>query len=103
MRTEVAMKYHPFSGYLALFTTAIALTIIAPLAADEPAPVVREISDTSLFKLEAGGPEACPSCECTRSACCCGRFVDWKTVPDSIRPMARPGNFPIPRTGCGYY
>ena len=29
--------------------------------------------------------------------------MNWSTVPESIRPMPRPGNFPIPRKGCGYY
>jgi len=35
--------------------------------------------------------------------CCNGELVDWTKVPGSIYPMARPGNFPIPPTGNGYY
>lgn len=46
---------------------------------------------------------SCPTCKCKRGACCCGHYVDWTTVPESIRPMPRPGNFPIRPTGPGYY
>ena len=42
-------------------------------------------------------------CDCSRKTCCHQRLIDWKTVPGSIRPMNRPGNFSIPPTGCGYY
>ena len=46
-----------------------------------------------------------PSAKCggSRSTCCCGHCIDWKTVPGSIRPLHRPGNFTVPPTGCGYY
>ena len=44
-----------------------------------------------------------PPSDCSRETCCCGRCVDWKTVPGSIRPLHRPGNFTVPPTGCGYY
>lgn len=39
----------------------------------------------------------------SRKTCCHHRLIDWQTVPGSMRPMPRPGNFPIPPTGCGYY
>jgi len=39
------------------------------------------------------------------AACCdgCTGCLDWSKIPQSIRPMPRPGNFPIPRGGCGFY
>lgn len=52
---------------------------------------------------------ACPVCDsgcltdCGCGTCCWGHWVDWSVVPESIRPMPRPGNFPFPRQGCGYY
>ncbi len=51
----------------------------------------------------AGEGESSANCDGSRSTCCHGNCIDWKTVPGSIRPLPRPGNFPIPPTGCGYY
>ncbi len=91
------------------FALATVLTFVsgACLLAEEIEPVsvvVTEAASQNLngeFDASAGG--CCAVCECSRTACCCGRYVDWKTVPGSIRPLPRPGNFPIPPTGCGYY
>jgi hypothetical protein len=47
--------------------------------------------------------ENCAKCYCSRSTCCHGQCIDWKTVPGSIRKMHRPGHFPIRPTDCGYY
>lgn len=50
-----------------------------------------------------GAAKAGDKCQCKRTSCCCGTLVDWSKVPLGIRPMPRPGNFPTPPTGCGYY
>jgi hypothetical protein len=47
--------------------------------------------------------ESCKSAACSTVTCCHGHLVDWSKIPAGIRPMPRPGNFPIPPTGCGYY
>jgi hypothetical protein len=51
----------------------------------------------------------CPKCGKPASGkeplktCCCGRLVDWSKIPLTIRPMPRPGDFPIPPAGPGYF
>lgn len=65
-----------------------------------------EVSETLTSvhsELETLGGDACPKCDCTRSACCCGHYVDWTKVPGSIRPLPRPGNCAFLRTGPGYH
>ncbi|GIW91974.1 MAG: hypothetical protein KatS3mg110_0015 [Pirellulaceae bacterium] len=37
------------------------------------------------------------------TACCAGHLVDWSEVPKNLYPMPRPGNFPVPPQGPGYY
>ncbi len=77
----------------------------------EPAtPLVSEYSAESRGgELVTDVGPTCPNCnchcncKCKRTACCCGRCVDWSTVPGSIQPLPRMGNFAVPRTGPGYY
>ena len=45
----------------------------------------------------------CEKCDKSRKTCCCGDCVDWAKTPGSYRIFPRPGNFPVPPTGCGYY
>ena len=53
--------------------------------------------------MEVAAENRSSRCNCSRGTCCHQCRIDWKTLPGSIRPMNRPGNFPIPPTGCGYY
>jgi hypothetical protein len=53
---------------------------------------------------------ACPHCQGAVEApsggcqtCCHGRRIDWSKYPATIDPMPRPGNFPLPPSGNGYY
>ena len=89
---------------LVLFA-AIGLCQAAFVAGQEM--VITEVvvgKDESVDRL-AAAPDVKPSAKCdgSRSTCCCGRCIDWKTVPGSIRPLHRPGDFIVPPTGCGYY
>ena len=54
-------------------------------------------------KTGSPGAKASPKCQCQRTSCCCGHVVDWSKVPQSIRPMPRPGDFPVRPSGLGYY
>jgi hypothetical protein len=51
----------------------------------------------------------CPDCQCGKGdtgykTCCHGMLIDWSKYPETIRPMPRPGIFPIaPMQGRGYY
>lgn len=63
---------------------------------------VSESLEAELLATDFGG-DAGKKCDCGRTSCCCGDYVDWTKTPQSIRPMARPGDFPVPPTGCGYY
>ncbi len=63
------------------------------LASGRPVTEVSAVSEAELFA----------ACDCPRSTNCRGRCVDWSSVPGSIRPLHRPGNFPVPPTGPGYY
>ena len=71
-----------------------------------------EASQAEVLLASASFGEACqthdcrpPACTCKQSCttCCCGCCVDWSNVPFAIRPMPRPGNFPVPPSGPGYY
>jgi Alginate export len=51
-------------------------------------------------------PADCPPTNPERrcETCCHGRLIDWSKYPATIRPMPRPGDFPIPPPpGPGYY
>ncbi len=75
-------------------------------------PSVESAPPTSSAELSIGSAE-CPVCGGQPAAaaakkpglktCCCGHLVDWSKVPVEIRPMARPGNFPVPPGGPGYF
>jgi hypothetical protein len=67
-------------------------TPAAAIGQDEPA-------DT----MDVAAEQKSAKCNCARRTCCHGCCIDWKSVPGSIRPLHRPGDFPIPPTGCGYY
>ena len=81
-------------------------TLLWPLAEapgqdwETPAPIVLE--DKPSGSVDAFAEKKSAKCDCSRRTCC-HQCIDWKTLPGSIRPMNRPGNFPIPPTGSGYY
>jgi hypothetical protein len=60
-------------------------------------------SQTPVANPDGQPQQDCPTCNCNASGCSCLKPVDWKKTPGSIRPLPPPGNFPIPRKGCGYY
>ncbi|MGB7342665.1 MAG: alginate export family protein [Pirellulaceae bacterium] len=62
-----------------------------------------QASGTQASPCEACQAATCPKCSKSRKTCCCGHCVDWEKTPGSYRIFPRPGNFPIPPTGCGYY
>jgi hypothetical protein len=101
------MNYCAFTSARFACATIIACCSVTFVWAEEIEPVGIPVSAataeslTTDFDALGGGPSL--ACECARSACCCGHYVDWTAIPQTIRPMPRPGNFPIPRTGCGYY
>lgn len=52
----------------------------------------------------------CPACGAAQKkpspgckTCCHGHLIDWSKFPETIRPMPRPGIFPITPSGPGYY
>jgi len=57
------------------------------------------ICDCAACKAAAQGKQAA-GCQ----TCCHGRTIDWSKYPDTIRPMPRPGIFPIPpNQGPAYF
>lgn len=58
--------------------------------------------ETAPADKPAAKPVCCPK-STERGVCCCGHCVDWSKVPGSYRILARPGNFPLLPSGCGYY
>lgn len=77
------------------------------------APRVEEVSWSESSASPAACGCSCPACQgkastpsptCTCKTCCHGLLIDWSKYPETIRPMARPGFFPIPPTqGPDYY
>lgn len=100
------MKRPRFPKSCFAFVVLSTLCSSAQILADQLEAAAAEVPQrlTSVHReLETLGGDAYAKCDCARSACCCGHDVDWTKVPGSIRPMPRPGNFPVPRTGHGYY
>ena len=80
---------------------AVPTPAVAPSApADQTAAVCPVCGGTTVSDAKkAPAPSPAPS----HKTCCCGQIVDWTKVPVSIRPYPRPGNFPTPPAGPGYF
>lgn len=109
--------------------TLLALTVLACHAApikrvagqESPLPAIVEatephipsdIVDTTSMSQDVPPSCDCPDCKAAANGkptagcktCCHGRLIDWSKYPETIRPMARPGMFPVPpMQGPGYY
>ena len=68
---------------------------------ETPAATVGE--DNPAVSMDVAAETRPAKCNSSRKTCCHQCCIDWKTVPGSIRPLHRPGNFPVPPTGCGHY
>lgn len=67
---------------------------LPPLAPTEPTDAPAPVADPAAPKAPAAKPvEACGPC---------AAGFDWKKVP-RVRPFPRPGHFPVPPAGPGYY
>ena len=68
-----------------------------PETVAEPVEAIRELPCGC--QICGGANQPAPGCK----TCCHGRLIDWSKYPATIHPMPRPGIFPIPPTGPGYY